>query len=93
MKINTDVTFAERKIGIGILIQNHLGIPLLAKFVPPAGSFSLDYGEFLDIIRGYMLGMILFATLFIESDSLLAIRSFDGVLITFLSSRLYHVNF
>lgn len=34
LKINTNVTFSEGKIGIGIFIRNHLGVPLFAKVVP-----------------------------------------------------------
>lgn len=34
LKINTDAAFLEGTIGLGILIRNHLGIPVLAKAIP-----------------------------------------------------------
>lgn len=56
LKINTGVAFVEGKISIGILIRNHLGVPLLAKVVPRYGSFLVDFGE-LGIKKGYILGL------------------------------------
>lgn len=35
LKVNTYVAYFESKIGIGILVRNHLGIPLIAKCIPP----------------------------------------------------------
>lgn len=46
----------EGKFGIRILIHNHMGIPLLAKFVPRNGSFAMDYKEILDITESYSVG-------------------------------------
>lgn len=34
LKINTNVSFTDGKIGIGILIRNDLSIPLMAKSLP-----------------------------------------------------------
>lgn len=51
LKINTTMAFSEDKIGIGIIVRNHLGILLLAKFIPRPDSFSVDYGEFQVIIE------------------------------------------
>lgn len=63
LKVNTDTSFFEVKIGISILIRNHLGVPSLSKVVPRLGRYSVDYGE--------LLGIIL-------KDTLLAPLSLDG---------------
>lgn len=73
LKANTNAVFAGGKIVIGILIHNHLGIPLLVKSVPCAGIYSIDYGDLVGIIEGYSVGMALSVTILIDSDSLLAV--------------------
>lgn len=35
LKVNTNIPFFEGKISIGILIRNHLGIPILTKSCSP----------------------------------------------------------
>ncbi|KAI5670611.1 hypothetical protein M9H77_10975 [Catharanthus roseus] len=45
LKINTDVAFLKDKIGIGVIIRNHMGIPLLAKAIPQHGCFSMEFCE------------------------------------------------
>lgn len=72
-KANTDSFFGD-KIGIGLIIRNHLRIPLLAKCIPRLGSFFVDYGK-LGIIEGHIVSSIFTRRIDIESDSLLAIRS------------------
>lgn len=34
LKVSTDIAISIRKMGIGILVWNHLGIPLLEKSIP-----------------------------------------------------------
>lgn len=70
LKVNTDVVFSE---GIGIVVRNHLGIPLFAKTIERQGTDYVEYSELLGIIEGYVFGSPLSARLIIESDSLLAI--------------------
>lgn len=41
-KVNADFGFLESKIGIGILVCNHLGIPLVAEALPRIGKFSIS---------------------------------------------------
>lgn len=53
LKANTDISFTLVKIGIGTLVRNHLGVPLLAKAIPRVGHFDVDYRELLGIIEGY----------------------------------------
>lgn len=52
--MNIDIAFSEHKIGIGILVRNHLGIPFLAKALSPRGRYVVDYGELMGIIESYM---------------------------------------
>lgn len=52
LKLNTDAAFANRKIGIGILIRNFLVIPILAREIPRQENFSVHYGELRGIIEG-----------------------------------------
>lgn len=53
LKVNTDVTFLEGKFDIEILVRNHLGISILAKFVPRNRWFVINYGKLVGVIEGY----------------------------------------
>lgn len=53
LKINTNMSFSEDEIGIGIIVRNYLGIPLSAKCITCPGHFSVDCDELLGIIEGY----------------------------------------
>lgn len=55
------------------MVRNHLGIPLFAKALQWIDIDSVEYGELLDIIKGYVIGSPLLAQLIIESDSFLAV--------------------
>lgn len=79
-KVNTNIAFSEDRIGIGILVRNHRGIPLFAKALQCTCSFFVDYSELLGVIEGYVVSSSLSAQLIIESDSLLAVSclSHDG---------------
>lgn len=74
-KDNTNTTFANQKIGIGILIRNSLGIPFWLKLSLGMEGFSMDYAEGLGVIESYASGLSLSDKLIVESDSLLAVRS------------------
>lgn len=74
-KVNTYMAFSDDKIGISILVHNHLGIPLLAKAIPRMGCFKISYGELVAIIEGYVAGSTQGDCVIIESDSLVAIKS------------------
>lgn len=57
LKVNIDVVaFAESRIGIDIIVCNHLDIPLLAKAMTREGKFSIEYGELLGAIESYVVG-------------------------------------
>ncbi|KAI5648255.1 hypothetical protein M9H77_34260 [Catharanthus roseus] len=73
LKINTDISFSENKISIGILVRNNLGIHVLARALHHIKCFTVDYGEPIGIIEGYVIGSSFSSQLIIESDSLLAI--------------------
>lgn len=76
--MNTDKVFTKYKIGIGTIVHNHPGIPLLAKALPCQGRFTIDYGELIGIIKGFVLGSSIIGHLIIESDYLLGIRSLSS---------------
>lgn len=69
------MAFSDHKIGTGILVCNHLGIPLLGKVMPRMSHFKISYGELLAIIKGYVSGSILGNCIIVESNYLLAIKS------------------
>lgn len=83
MKVNTDVGFTTEKIGIGMIIRNHIRIPILAKGIPHLGSFSIDYGELTGVIEGYIVKTSFTENMLIESDLLTAIRSLQTKKIIF----------
>lgn len=70
LKGNINVSFSEGKMGIDVLVRNHLGIPLLGKTTPHLGRYSVDYGELLVIIEGCIIG----SRMEIESDSHIAVN-------------------
>lgn len=78
LKVNTGVAVVESRIGIGIIVRNYLGILLIAEALTCEGRFSSEYGEFLGIIKDYVVGSSLSISLIIESDSLLAISSLSS---------------
>lgn len=80
LKINTDIAFSKDKIGIRIITRNHMDIPLLAEAIPRNSNYYVKFGELLDIFEGYVSGMNYNEELLIESDSLLAINSFNNCL-------------
>lgn len=73
------MVLSDDKIGIGIIVRNHLGTLLLAKIVAHMWRFRVDYGELLAIIEGYVTGSSLSDRIIIESDSLLAINSLNTI--------------
>lgn len=42
LKVKIDVSFSSGKMNVGILVRNHLGVPLLAKAIPRARHFDVD---------------------------------------------------
>lgn len=84
LKINTHDAFVNGKVG-NILIRNSLSILNLAKAIPQQGRFSMDYGEFLGIIEGYISRLPLSEKPIIESDSLLLVKSLSNSSIVFQS--------
>lgn len=74
-KVNTDVTLSSVKINIGLLVRNHLGIPLLAKVMPRIGNFQIDYREFSGVIEEYIVESTSVRNQLIGSDSLITIKS------------------
>lgn len=57
LKVNIDVVFTKEKIGIGVLVRNHLCALLLTQVVPCNGCYIFDYGVLLGIIEGYIVGL------------------------------------
>lgn len=55
------LSFLEDKIGRGIVVRNHLGIPLFAKALQWKGSDFVKYDELLSIIECYVVGSSLSA--------------------------------
>lgn len=51
LKVNIDITCVGKKIGIRILIPNHLGISFSANAIPKSGRFLVDYDELKGIIE------------------------------------------
>lgn len=78
LKVNTDTAFSNHKIGIEILVRNHLGIPLIAKAPHIKADFTVDYRELIGIIKSYVLGSFVSSHLIIECDSLLTIQSLSS---------------
>lgn len=69
------MAYPKDKIGIGIFVRNHLGIPQLAKIIPRIGHFKIGYGKVLGIIEGHVIGSSLGDPIIIERDLLLVVRS------------------
>lgn len=91
LKINNDATFTKAKMGIHILIRNHLGVHIFAKAVPRQVSFLVDYGELLSIIEGYILGQPYSKKLIVENDSLLAVKNLSASLLIFMNWELWRL--
>lgn len=51
------------------LIRNYLVVPLLTKVVLQYDTFIVDFGEFLEVIEGYISGLPFTKRLLIENDS------------------------
>lgn len=75
LKVNTNVIFAKSRIDIGIIVHNHLGIPLLAKVLTREGRFSVKYEELQGIIGSYVACSSLLASLIIERNSFFTVSS------------------
>ncbi|KAI5662020.1 hypothetical protein M9H77_21343 [Catharanthus roseus] len=71
----------KHKIGIGITIRIHTGILLLAKSISRKNSCSVEFDKLLVIIECYISGLNYNERLLIESNSLLAINSFNNLFI------------
>lgn len=68
LEVNRDTIFSKK----------NLSLALLAKAIPPNGSYAANYGELLSIIDGYIMNLGLSEKLLLESDSFLAVRSLLG---------------
>lgn len=93
IKIITDLAFSKDKIGIGILVRNHLGISFQAHAIPRKCHFNIDYGEHLTIIENYVIGLSLEECILIENDSLLVIISLTSCDDEFLELGTYILYF
>lgn len=83
LMVNNDVAFSKGKVGISILVCNHLGIPLIEKSIPHNGCTAIDYGEILGIIEGYTVGIDLFVLSGLFLAVLLICLSLRGWLLVF----------
>lgn len=64
LKVNTDMAFSESKIGIGIIVRNHLGVPLITICIPIQIISLVEYGELLGIIEDHVASSLLSKPLF-----------------------------